>query len=211
MTRVIGLTGNAAGGKTTVAERWRAAGVPVIDADRLGHVVLAEDPAVRAALLDAFGPAILDADGAIDRPSLGEVAFATAEGVRQLNAIVHPPLLERLDAALLAARAAGDPLVVVDAALVFEFGLDDWLDAVVLVTAPQAVREARLRERRGLSVARIRQILAAQQPDDAKTAASDFIIVNDGSREALDAAADRVLAALCAGHGGPSSEGGHDE
>ena len=136
----IGLTGNVASGKTVVADRWREAGVRVIDADRLGHDVLREDEAVRSALVDVFGESILDTAGAIDRAALGKRAFATDEGLQRLNAIVHPPLLARLRAALICAEADGGPLAVVAAALVFEFGLDRELDLMVLVTAPEELR-----------------------------------------------------------------------
>ena len=126
----IGLTGNVASGKTTVAERWREAGVRVIDADRLGHDVLREDESAREALVEAFGEGVLAPDGAIDRALLGERAFADDAGVRRLNAIVHPPLLGRLRAARERAARSGATLVVVDAALIFEFGMEDDLDAV---------------------------------------------------------------------------------
>ncbi|HKY59684.1 MAG TPA: dephospho-CoA kinase [Gemmatimonadota bacterium] len=192
----IGLTGNVASGKTTVADRWRAAGVRVIDADRLGHAVLGEDEAAKAALIEAFGGGILAADGSIDRAALGERAFTADDGVRRLNAIVHPPLLERLRGGLERAERDGEPLVVIDAALVFEFGLDRDLDAVVLVTAPRHLRAERLRRTRGLDDARIARVMAAQMPDAEKEARSDYVVVNDGSIGALEAAADRTLARI---------------
>ncbi len=168
----------------------------MIDADRLGHDVLRKGPAVKTALVEAFGEDILGADGSIDRAALGERAFASDEGVRRLNAIVHPPLLDRLRADLDRAEREGDPLAVVDAALIFEFGLDEDLDAVVLVTAPRALRAERIRQERGLDDERIERIMAVQLPDAEKVAASDYVIVNDGSLEELRAAADRVLAGI---------------
>ncbi|HET6341875.1 MAG TPA: dephospho-CoA kinase [Gemmatimonadota bacterium] len=192
----IGLTGNVASGKTTVADRWSEAGVRVIDADRLGHAVLAEDGAAREALVEAFGEGILTAGGSIDRAALGERAFADDDGVRRLNAIVHPPLLERLRSELERAALSGEPLAVVDAALVFEFGMDDDLDAVVLVTAPPELRADRLRKSRGLDDERIARLMAAQIPDAEKEDRSDYVVVNDGSIEDLEAAADRTLARI---------------
>ena len=189
----IGLTGNVASGKTTVADRWREAGVRVIDADRLGHAVLVEDEAAKEALVVAFGEGILAADGSIDRTALGERAFAAADGVRRLNSIVHPPLLERLRDELERSRGDEEPLAVVDAALVFEFGMDEDLDAVVLVTTPPEVRAERLRRTRGLDDERIARIMAAQMPDAEKVDRSDYVVVNDGSLEELVAAADRTL------------------
>ena len=189
----IGLTGNVASGKTTVADRWREAGVRVIDADRLGHAVLVEDEAAKEALVAAFGEGILAADGSIDRAALGERAFAADDGVRRLNSLVHPPLLERLRNEIERSRGDEEPLAVVDAALVFEFGMDEDLDAVVLVTTPPEVRAERLRRTRGLDDERIARIMAAQMPDAEKVDRSDYVVVNDGSLEELVAAADRTL------------------
>lgn len=192
----VGLTGNVASGKTTVAERWRDAGVTVIAADRLGHEVLEQDAEAREALLAEFGQGILGAGGEIDRAALGDAAFSGSGRVSRLNAIVHPPLLERLDRELARARAAGAKLSVVDAALVFEFGLGEVLDRLVLVTAPAHVREERLRLSRGMDAERFRRITETQMPDDEKAAACDYVIVNDGSIERLRAEADAVLDAI---------------
>jgi len=192
----VGLTGNVASGKTTVADRWREAGVTVVDADQLGHDVLEEDAEARAGLVAEFGSGILDSDGRIDRAALAEAAFSTSNRVAKLNGIVHPPLLERLDEALERAREAGAELAVVDAALVFEFGLGDVLDVLVLVTAPPELREERLRRGRGMDAERFRRIMETQLPDEEKEAACDYVIVNDGSIERLRAEADAVLAAI---------------
>ena len=192
----VGLTGNVASGKSTVADRWRESGVTVIDADRLGHAVLEEDAEAREALVREFGGGILGADGRIDRAALGEAAFSAPGRIASLNAIVHPPLLERLDGELERARVAGAELAVVDAALVFEFGLGEVLDAIVLVTAPARIREERLREARGMDAERFARIMETQMPDEEKVEACDYVIVNDGSIDRLRAEADAVLAAI---------------
>ena len=192
----VGLTGNVASGKTSVADRWRESGVTVIDADRVGHAVLEEDAEAREALVREFGDGILTADGRIERAALGEAAFSAPGRIARLNAIVHPPLLERLDQELERAREAGSELAVVDAALVFEFGLGEVLDGIVLVTAPARIREDRLREARGMDAERFARIMETQMPDEEKVEASDYVIVNDGSIERLRAEADAVLAAI---------------
>src|SRR5688500_18373464 len=193
---IVGLTGNVASGKTTVADRWRESGVTVIDADRLGHAVLEEDAEAREALVREFGDGILAPAGGIDRAALGEAVFSIPGRIATLNAIVHPPLLERLDQELERARRSGAKLAVVDAALVFEFGLGEVLDAIVLVTAPARTREERLREARGMDAERFARIMETQMPDDEKVEACDYVIVNDGSIDRLRAEADAVLAAI---------------
>jgi dephospho-CoA kinase len=192
----VGLTGNVASGKTTVADRWREAGVTIVDADRLGHEVLEEDAEAREALVAEFGPGILEPGGAIDRAALGDAAFASPARVARLNAIVHPPLLERLDRELEQAREAGAVLAVVDAALVFEFGLGEVLDVLVLVTAPASVREERLSGSRGMDAERFRRVMETQIPDEEKVEACDYVILNDGSIDRLRERADAVLAAI---------------
>jgi len=192
----IGLTGNVASGKTTVAERWREAGVHVIDADRLGHRVLEEDMDARGALVEAFDREILAPDGSVDRDVLGARAFDSSDGVRTLNEIVHPPLVERLDAELARARERGEEIVAIDAALLLEFGIEVALDVLVVVTAPRDVRADRLVRERGLARQRIAKIMAAQMPDAEKAAAGDYVIANDGSIEDLHARADAVLGTI---------------
>lgn len=192
----VGLTGNVASGKTTVADRWRAAGVRVIDADAIGHAVVAEDADVQEALIKEFGGGILDYDERIDRGLLAEKALASTDRTKRLNDIVHPPLLERLDETLAEAEEDGESLIVVDAALVFEFHLDEVLDEVVLVTAPRELRAERLRRERGLSDETIEAIMAAQLSDTDKIEHSDYVIVNDESIEDLHARSDAVLASI---------------
>lgn len=192
----MGLTGNVASGKTTVADRWRELGVTVVDADRLGHEVLEEDAEAREALVAEFGSGILGPGGGIDRGALGDAAFASPARVARLNAIVHPPLLERLDQELERARGEGVELTVIDAALVFEFGLGEVLDVLVLVAAPASAREERLRRSRGMDAERFRRVMETQIPDDEKVEACDYVIVNDGSIDQLRERADAVLAAI---------------
>lgn len=192
----VGLTGNVASGKTTVADRWRELGVTVVDADRLGHEVLEEDAEAREALVAEFGSGILGPGGGIDRGALGDAAFASPARVARLNAIVHPPLLERLDQELERARGEGVELTVIDAALVFEFGLGEVVDVLVLVAAPASAREERLRRSRGMDAERFRRVMETQIPDDEKVEACDYVIVNDGSIDQLRERADAVLAAI---------------
>lgn len=192
----VGITGNVASGKTSVAERWRAAGVPVIDADVIGHAVLAGNREVQEELVKEFGGGILDYDENIDRRALAEKAFASSEKTAKLNAIVHPPLLEELDAELAEAREGGHDVVAIDAALIFEFHLEEVLDRVVLVHAPRSLRTDRLERERGMTREQIERIMEAQLPDAEKAPASDYVIENDGTIDELRDRADTVLAAI---------------
>ena len=198
--RTIGLTGGAAAGKSTVAAVWREAGVEVVDADAMARDLLEEDRDLRRALAIEFGEEVLEGSASADtgrlrRAELARRAFASPERTRALNRLVHPPLLSRLDERLAQARASGVPLVAVDAALIFELGLESRFDTVVLVTAPEPVRLARLLER-GVDEATARGLLASQLPDAVKAERAGCVIANEGTLEDLRNAAAAALEAV---------------
>jgi dephospho-CoA kinase len=184
---VVGVTGGVASGKTTLVEAIAAAGgAVVIDADRLGHAILAR-PAVTRALAEAFGADILDpASGRVRRDVLGPRAFATPEALASLNAIVHPPLLVELDRILAAhgaAAATAARLVVLDAALLVEWDAGERCDEVIAVIARPEAQVARLVRERGRGEDEARAIVARQLPAEARAAYADRVIENDGTRE----------------------------
>lgn len=178
----IGVTGGTGAGKSTVCALYESLGAVIVDADRLGHETV-EDPEVCAALVDAFGDAILDAEGRILRPELGRLAFASDAGRETLNRIVWPPLGRLMEArvASLEAEDLNRP-VVLDAALIVEWGDPRSLcDVLVLVTAGRDERIRRTMERLGIEGDDVERIMEAQLPDDVKEEAADYVILNDGS------------------------------
>ena len=193
----VGLTGNVAAGKSTVAELFRRWGATIIDADEIVRELQAPGGAVLATIVERFGPQVLTADGALDRPALRARVLAEPEALAALNAIVHPAVAARRRELLADARRRGDPIVVSDIPLLFEADDPDGFDAVLLVDAPAAVRQARLVER-GLPPHEAERLMAAQQPAAEKRARSDFVIDNDGDRAALGRAAREVWEALIA-------------
>ena len=155
----IGLVGKIAAGKSTVAKHFAARGASCIDADAIAHEVLAE-PDVRAAIVDRFGPAVLDARGLVHRPALAERVFgptaAHAEALAALEEIVHPRVHRRISQALEAFRSAepspgvGETVVVLDVPLLVRAGWADACDRIVLVHCDEGVRRSRL-DARGIS------------------------------------------------------------
>lgn len=152
----IGLIGRIGAGKSTVARRFGEHGAFVIDADALAHEVLGE-PDVRAEIAARFGAGVLSAAGGVDRARLAEAVFGPtpvhAAALEALEAIVHPRVHRRIEAALAAAReAAGRPhaLVVLDVPLLVRAGWDRVCDHLVVVECEDAVRRERL-ARRGVS------------------------------------------------------------
>jgi len=194
---IVGLVGRAGSGKSTVARALERGGIPVIEADRLGHEVTDRDPEVRARLMEEYGAEIYLADGALDRKRVGARVFADPAALQRLNRLVHPRLLALLRARLEALRSSGHRgTVVVDAALMLDWGFERECDAVIAVTAPESEQIARLRRARGWTEEQARARLAAQRTDAEFAAAADAVIENRGRESELEAAALETLERL---------------
>jgi dephospho-CoA kinase len=180
LTRRVALTGNIASGKTAVAEEWAALGAHVIDADVLARRAVEPGTPVLREIARRFGSGVIK-DGALDRAALREVVFADAERRTELESIVHPEVERLRTEAEAAAVARGASTVVHVIPLLFETGLADRFATVVVVHAPEAERLRRLVVTRGLTESAARAMLDAQQPAEAKLAAADHVIHNDGS------------------------------
>lgn len=200
MTRVVALTGNIASGKSTVARRLAALGATIIDADVLAREAVAPGTPALAAIVRAFGDEMLAPDGTLDRPRLRRRVFADAAARTALNAIVHPEVIRRRDAAMATAVARGDALVVCDIPLLFETGRDGEFETILLVEAPAEVRRDRLVRDRGLAPADADAMIAAQVPSAQVRDRATYVLDNTGTPEALLAAVDAVWARLIGGH-----------
>jgi len=195
----IGLVGRAGSGKSTVARALVEDGARLIDADRLGHEVTDRDPEVRKALEAEYGPDIYHPDGTLDRPRVAARIFADREARSRLDALVHPRILERIRREWDALRDAGfRGVVVIDAALMLEWGLERDCDAVIAVVAPEAMQIERLWRSRGWSEADARARLQAQRTNEAFAAAADVTLVNQGSAEELRRQARAAVASIAA-------------
>lgn len=192
----VGLTGNVAAGKSTVAELWRAAGVPVVSADALARDVVAPGSAGLAAVVKALGTEVLAPDGSMNREAVRRRVFRDPEARSTLEALLHPRIAALRADWLRARTEEGHALAVAEVPLLFEAGLADAFDVTVLVDAPESVRLRRLVELRGLDPGEARRIMAAQMDPGAKRAQADFVVDNDATLDALAARADEVLEAL---------------
>ena len=161
MTIRIGLTGPIACGKSTVARHLRDAGASVVDADELARDVVEPGEPGFDAVVEAFGPDVVDADGGLDRPALAAIVFRDPDQLRRLEAIVHPAVRVRVNAAVAAAEAAAAPAVIVEAIKLVEGGYAALCDEVWLVDCSPTAQRERL-GRRGLSAADARARLATQ-------------------------------------------------
>jgi dephospho-CoA kinase len=192
---VLGLVGPAGAGKSTIARALAAQGARVVDADRLGHEVTDHDPEVRAALIADYGPSVYTATGALDRAQVAARVFAEPEALARLNALVHPRILTRFrDAIADASRPGGPAVLVIDAALLLDWGFESECDAVLAVLAPEAQQLARLTATRGWSEAEARRRLAAARAPESFAALADAVVMNDGDEASAIADAQRRLA-----------------
>lgn len=185
---IIGLTGNIATGKSTVLQYLCGKGAYVIDADRLTHKAMAVGGPAYAAILAAFGPGIVRADGTIDRAALGRRVFGDPAELRKLEEIVHPAVFALAKEELAQTDAR---LVIVEAIKLLESQrLLTLCKEVWVVTADPQVQLRRLVEQRGMSPEEAAQRMAAQSPQAEKVKHATRVIVNNGTPEALYAKLD---------------------
>lgn len=177
----VGLTGNIAAGKSSVAEVWRTLGATVIDADELARRAVEPGTPAHAAIADAWGPAVLAPDGTLDRAALRRIVFADPAARERLESIVHPAVAAFRDRAYAEAGARGDRIAIADIPLLFEVGMADDFDVVVLVDAPEETRLMRLVGDRGLAADEARAMIDAQMPAALKRARADLVIENTGT------------------------------
>lgn len=186
---LIGLTGLIGAGKSTVAAMLAVRGAAIIDADQIGRDVVDQSPALRRQLATAFGRQVLNRNGTLNRTALAKEAFLNRQRKKRLDALVHPALLRKLWDQV---RIAGlrSPVVVIDAALLLNWGMEQQCDLVVVVHARQPVRLQRMLKR-GLTVTDFRARQRAQVRYGELLEASDFLIHNSVSDAALRARVER--------------------
>jgi dephospho-CoA kinase len=190
--RLIGLTGNIASGKSSVADLFAERGATIIDADVLAREAVMKGSPALEAIVERWGKGILDADGNLDRAALRHRVFQDQSDLDALNAIVHPEVQHRRSQEVSAARARGDKVIVCVIPLLFERHLADDFDTIVLVDAPRSIRLDRIVRDRGIDEAEAMKMIASQMPADLKRARADYVIENAGTREDLEIEVDRV-------------------
>lgn len=179
--RRIGVTGGIGSGKTTVCEEFERLGRKVIYADPLARSLMESEQALRAALTEAFGEESYRPDGSLNRPFLAEKIFTRPGYRKRMNVIVHPFVFQAIER--IVETEFGDqahPYLLVEAALIFESGMDERLDAVLLVDAPLEVRVDRVARRDGLSSKQIKQRIESQESAHVLRKKADFVLDNIG-------------------------------
>ena len=187
---VIGLTGGMGAGKSTVARLFEELGAHVVDADAIAREVVEPGEPALDAIVAEFGPDVVTEAGALDRAAMAAIVFSDRDRLAALEGITHPAIRDRIERRLAEHAGADDGdrrTVVLDHPLLVETGLADELDVVVVVTAPEDLRVARLSEGRGIDEDDARARMRNQAGDEQRRAAATHVIVNDGDLEDLEA------------------------
>lgn len=191
---VYGLTGGIGSGKSTVAGLLEEYGVPVVSADELSRIVVSPGSEGLREVAEEFGAGVIADDGTLDRGRLAGVVFADPARRRRLEEILHPRIRERFEQVLDALEKAGHEVAVYEVPLLFEKNLQGEMKAVMLVTAPEAVRVRRVCARDDVTETEVRARIAAQMPESQKRKRADYIIENDGNVDALRREVEFLLA-----------------
>jgi dephospho-CoA kinase len=180
----VGLTGGIASGKSFVGEALAGYGCLLIQADQIGHEVMAPAGDVYAEVVHEFGREILAADGSIDRSRLAALVFTDADKLARLNALVHPAVIRR-EEALTTEFFAHQPhgIAVVEAAILIETGSYRRFDKLILVFCAQELQIERALRRAGAVEADIRARIGRQMPLEEKRKYADFVIDTSGTKE----------------------------
>lgn len=188
----VGLTGGMGAGKSAVSARLADLGAVIVDSDLIAREVVEPGTGGLAEVVSAFGDAVLDTDGRLDRPALGRIVFGDSAALARLNAIVHPLVRDR--SAQIAAAAGSKTVVVHDVPLLVENGMAAQFALVVVVHAELEDRISRMLASRPLSEAELRARIGAQATDADRADVADVLLENSGSAADLDRAVERLWA-----------------
>lgn len=191
MTKIIGLTGGIGSGKSTIAKYFESKGIPVYIADIEAKKIMGSDSVI-GKVVDAFGMDVLENEK-INRAKLSTVVFNNPEKLTQLNAIIHPEVkIHFLD---WVKKHENFPIVIKEAAILFESGSYKDCDKIILVTAPKELRIQRVMQRDNVTKEAVESRMANQWEDEKKIKLSDFIIQNLNAKEAMNTA-DKIISTL---------------
>ncbi len=189
---ILGLTGSIGMGKSTTANFFAEAGVPVHDSDAVVHALYAGSA---APLIEAAFPGATE-NGVVDRVKLAQCVLGDPAALKRLESIVHPLVREAQRRFLAEAEARNAKVAVLDIPLLFESGADALTDAVVVVSAPEEVQRARVLQRPGMTGEKLDALLRKQMPDAEKRRRADFVVDTSRGFEPARAQVREILRAV---------------
>ncbi len=188
---IVGVTGGIGSGKSTVCRLFAAQGRVVLSADEIADELTATDPGIRSQLVKKFGSSVFFSDGSLDRKRLAGIVFRNKALLKNLNSIIHPPVIARIKRVIhQLPPARRRPFVVVEAALIFEARLEGFFDYVVVIDAPLEDRVRRVTLQAGLSKAEVLRRARFQMSAAAIAKKADFVVRNHQGEAELR---DRIL------------------
>ena len=176
---IVGLTGSVASGKSTVASWMSAKGIAVHDSDAVVHNLLAANGQAVAEIIATFGLDLGTNDGGIDRKKLGAHVFANPADRKKLESILHPLVRQHREFFLQDQQCLGSRIVVLDVPLLYETGVDELCDYVIVVYADEDTIRHRALSRPGMTLEKLSGILATQMPANEKCQRADFVLDTD--------------------------------
>lgn len=195
--KVIGITGNIASGKSTVARMFGERGARLIDADEIARIVVEPGEPAWKEIVGEFGKEVLGADNHINRKKLADIVFSDETGRKRLNEITHPKIMEKIRGLVREYEKERTPVVVIEATLIVEKGgLKDLIDGLIVVTADEETQIRRLVEGKGYTRDEALARLRAQMPAREKMIYGDYVIDNSGSLEDTRARVKAVSEAI---------------
>lgn len=203
---VVGLLGGIGSGKSQVAAAFARQGARIVAGDQLGQAAL-RDPDIRARVVSRWGQGIVDESGEIDRRRLAAIVFADPAQRKELEAITHPWIRQRIREQVEEARKEPRvPLIILDAAVMLEAGWNEVCDRLVFIEAPREVRLARVAQQRGWSEKEVEAREQAQLPLTEKAVRADHVFDNSVSLEHLNRQVNDLLHLWGLAHDCPPSE-----
>lgn len=188
----VGITGGIGSGKTTVCGIFEALGIPVYNADSRAKYLMQHDPVLITAIVNEFGDKVYDEQQNLNRELLAEIVFSDETKLKKLNSMVHPAVFKDHALWLESLKEKNIPYTLKEAALLVETGAYKRLDKLIVVTAPIEKRLKRITTRDKTSEKKVMDRVNAQLNDEAKLKVANFIIVNDGSLEELQAKVNAI-------------------
>ena len=180
----VGLTGGIGSGKSAVCSMLQGYGIPIFDADSIARILMVRDTILKRRIIAGFGSHMYNADGSLNRQAMSGMVFSDPVRRKQLEHLVHPRVMKEID------RFFNDTDTalygIVEAALIYEAGIDSRLDYTIVVDAEERNRIARIHDRDGMAGEDIRQRMKAQMPVEEKRRRADFVIINNGTLDDLN-------------------------
>lgn len=186
----VAVTGGAGSGKTLVCNRLRELGLNVVSSDAIAREAVAKNAPAYNKIVNYFGKKILLGDGNLNRQMLRRIIVNDDTERLVLEKILHPEITKKMMRKVRQAQQAGDTIIVLEIPLLFELGMEENVDAVVVISADSKLRAQRLMDRDNVDRNEAKKLLKAQMPDELKIERAHFVLTNNGSKKKLSKSVD---------------------